>query len=326
VRNGRAALEYVIPLRWSSDAGLVEITGYLRWLAGRVDVTVVDGSEPELFARHATAWAGLCRHLPPDPLGVRNGKVAGVLTGVRLARHEKVVIADDDVRHDAVSLDALERMLEHADLVRPQNVFEPRPWHARWDTGRSLLNRALGADHPGTFGLRRSALRAAGGYDGDVLFENLELVRTVRAAGGVVRAADEVVVRRLPPDVRHFWSQRVRQAYDDFAQPGRLAAELAVAPTVALLAARRPAALLGLAAGLVVLAEIGRRRSGGAQHFAAGAAGWAPFWMTERMVCVWLAMAERLRGGVRYSGGRIRVAAHSERELRNRRRAELARP
>ncbi|MBF4574367.1 hypothetical protein ITJ64_17790 [Herbiconiux sp. VKM Ac-1786] len=36
-------LDDVLPLRWTSDAGLPELTGYLRRLAGRASVIVVDG-------------------------------------------------------------------------------------------------------------------------------------------------------------------------------------------------------------------------------------------------------------------------------------------
>ena len=96
------------------------------------------------------------RHLAPEPWPGRNGKVAGVVTGVRCARHERVVVADDDVRYDAASLRAVVAGLDDGELVRPQNVFTSWPWHARWDTGRSLLNRAVSHDHPGTFGVRRS--------------------------------------------------------------------------------------------------------------------------------------------------------------------------
>src|SRR5215217_4010099 len=112
------------------------------------------------------------------------GKVGGVLTGVRLASHECLVVADDDVRYDADSLARVVEGLRGADVVRPQNYFTPLPWHARWDTARMLLNRMTGGDWPGTLGVRRSVLRATNGYDGRVMFENLELVRTVLAAGG----------------------------------------------------------------------------------------------------------------------------------------------
>ncbi|MFI6026574.1 glycosyltransferase [Amycolatopsis magusensis] len=160
---------------------------------------------------------------------------APACAGVRAAR---VVIADDDVRYEPHELAAAVHLLEHSDLVVPQNYFRPLPWHCRWDTARSLLNRAFGHDYPGTLAVRREAFHRLGCYDGNVLFENLELIRTVQARGGTVRHAPALLVRRLPPAARVFLSQRVRQAYDSFAQPARLAAELAILPVAAALARR----------------------------------------------------------------------------------------
>ncbi|MEU5936571.1 glycosyltransferase [Micromonospora sp. NPDC047187] len=309
----RLPMTYVLPLRWDSDTGLAELTDYLRWLGDRVEVLVVDGSPPPLFARHAEAWRGLARHLPPDPSerGL-NGKVLGVHTGVRAAGHEHVVIADDDVRYDESALAAVHRLLGRADLVRPQNYFDPLPWHAWWDTGRTLLNRALGTDYPGTLAVRRSTFLAMGGYDPDVLFENLELIRTVRGYGGTEAAPAWLYVRRLPPDAAHFRGQRVRQAYDDLAQPARLLTALAVLPALAAaVASRRPRLLLGAAAGVVALAETGRRRAGGTRVFPPATALAAPLWLLERGLCGWLAVGQRLLlGGVRYGDTRIRRAAN----------------
>jgi hypothetical protein len=260
---------YVLPVRWDHDDDLADLTDYVGWLATRADVIVVDGSPTALFDRHHRRWGELVRHVPVDTdLRFRNGKVNGVLTGLRHSTTDRVVIADDDVRYDELTLGAVTGLLSDADLVLPQNYFDPLPWHARWDTGRILLNRALGHDFPGTLALRRAAL--AGGYDGDVLFENLELVRTVGATGGTVLAADHVLVRRRPPSAARFWSQRIRQAYDSLAQPVRFAVELAVLPaTVLAVLHRGPRALLAGAALVVGIAELGRRRVGGMDVFAA---------------------------------------------------------
>jgi hypothetical protein len=315
-------VEYVLPLRWHHDAGLDELTGYLRSLRGHVDVTVVDGSPGPLFAGHAARWRSMVRHLPPLPhLRYANGKVNAVVTGVLLARHEHVVVADDDVRYDRPGLAAVHRLLRRADLVRPQNYFAPLPWHARWDTARTLINRAFGADYPGTLGVRRSTFAAMGGYDGDVLFENLELIRTVRAHRGSEARPADLYVRRLPPDLRQFRSQRVRQAYDDLAQPARMALFLAVLPVLTAAAvSRRPATVLAGAVMAVAVAEAGRRRGGGRATYPASAVLMAPLWVLERAVCSWVALTLRVAcGGVGYAGARIRVAAHSRRSIARRR-------
>ena len=322
-------LEYVLPLRWRAGTDPAELTTYLRRLGPEVDVTVVDGSEEEVWQQHHRLWAEHVRHVRVGDWPGRNGKVAGVVTGVRLARHEHVVIADDDVRWSTEQLADVTARLADADLVRPQNYFHPLPWHARWDTARTLLNRALGADYPGTYGVRRSPFLAMGGYDGDVLFENLELSRTVRAAGGREVTAPDLLIRRLPPTAAHFRSQRVRQAYDDFAQPARLAVELSLLPLTVLLAGllaagparlrrRARAALTAQVLLPVVLAEVGRRRSRGREVFPADTPLWAPLWLAERAICVWLAVGRRFAGGVPYAGQRLVTAAHSTRALRRR--------
>ena len=123
-------------------------------------------------------------------------------------------------------LAAVSSALFYADLAWPQNYFTPLPWHAAWDTARILLNRALGADSPGTLGVRRSFFTGMGGYSDAVMYENLELIRTVTAHGGRIAERPDIYVRRVPGSVRRFWEQRPRQAYDDFAQPGALVREV----------------------------------------------------------------------------------------------------
>jgi hypothetical protein len=313
---------YLIPVRWQDGNGRREMTGYLADLATLgSEIIVVDGSPAAVFAANADAWRpNVSAHVPPDPAHTcLNGKVAGVRTAADLATRERLVIADDDVRYEADSLRRLLTLLDRYDLVRPQNYFDPLPWHARWDSARTLLNRVSGADFPGTLGVRRSRFRAMGGYDGDVLFENLELIRTVRAHGGRTHSPLDLYVRRLPPSSAHFRGQRVRQAYDDFALPGRMALELALIPALVLGLSRRRADLLLLAATAAALvAERGRRRAGGKHHFPASASLFAPVWVIERGVCAWLALVKRRRGGVRYAGSTIKVAAHSEAALRRR--------
>jgi hypothetical protein len=320
-------VDYVLPVRWSRQQHLLEaaeLTEYLQWLSGHVRVIVVDGSGPDLFRRHRELWDEWVTHVAPDPSPFLNGKVTGVHTGMRHATAEAVVIADDDVRYDANSLRRAVDLLRDADLVGPQNVFQPMPWHAAWDSARSLLNRAFSADYPGTFAVRRSTFVRMGGYDGDVLFENLELMRTVRAHGGtVVRPRDLYVVRR-PPTVDRFLSQRVRQAFDDVAQPWRLALFLPVLPAVASGRTGRRAVAVALA-GSVLVAEVGRRRAGGAAWYPPHTSLLAPAWLAERSVCSWLAVAQRtLLGGVHYAGRRLGTAAHSNAYLR--REAATRRP
>ncbi|HTA05205.1 MAG TPA: glycosyltransferase family 2 protein [Solirubrobacteraceae bacterium] len=324
-------LSYVLPLRWSDETGREELTEYLGALRRScAEILIVDGSSPDVFAANAEAWGSWTVHVAPDPdTQCKMGKVAGVTTGVRRAGFEAVVIADDDVRYERAGLQRLIECLRDHDLVRPQNFFDPLPWHARWDTARTLLNRALGADYPGTLGIRRSRFVGMGGYDGDVIFENLELIRSVQASGGTTLSPLDFFVRRLPPTTSHFWGQRTRQAYDDFALPLRMACWLAVVPLVlAMICRRRPTEGCLSAVTLALLAELGRRRGKGATVFPPSASLLAPLWVLERGACSWLAVAQRLRfGGVRYGAEVIPTAANSISTIRlvqDQRPAEVA--
>jgi hypothetical protein len=313
----RIAAEYVLPIRMSATDDFAALSTYLTELSRWVDVTVVDGSDAEVFQRNDAEWVQHSRHVAPEQTTGANGKVDGVMTGLRGARHDAVVIADDDVRYSYVLLREVVARLQRADVVRPQNFFLGRSWHTQWDTGRTLINRAFGSDYPGTLAVRRETLLKAGGYSSEVLFENLELLRTVKAAGGVEIRADDLFIPRVAPSASHFASQRVRQAYDDFAQPVRLIAELSLAAVFAW-ASVRPTRALAVLGAIWSVAAYGRVRARGAEVFSWTSVVCAPMWVLERAVCVWLAVFLRLCGGVRYRGRRVATAATPVRALRRR--------
>ena len=318
----RDGISYVVPVRCDSVCGgHNELRRSLEQLrdAG-IDVVVVDGSSGTAELIHKEAFLGV-RHLLVEIGPGVNGKVRAVHTGVAAVIHERVVIADDDIRFERRSLERLAGLLDEADLVVPQNYFaEPHRWHTYWDTARTLLNRAFGHDYPGTLAVRRSMFIDMGGYDESALFENLELIRTVRTAGGRVRWAPDLFVRRAAPTMPGFLRQRVRQAYDDLGQPVRLVCELSLLPLFTW-GALRHRRTLGVGIGsTVALAELGRRRNGGRQVFPLRASLAAPLWVAERACCVWVAVWLRVvKGGVLYRGSRLREAASPLGELRRQR-------
>lgn len=309
---------YVLPIA-ASVSQARRLSGYLLRLSRQIDdVLVVDGSPEPVFAQHAGAWGKHVRHIRPA-FQTANGKVGGVITGVRQARHERVIIADDDVRYRQAELQRMLYLLDRCEVVRPQNWFCPLPWHARWDTARTLLNRLFGGDWPGTLGVRRSCFLKAGAYSGEVLFENLELVRTIEAAGGREAVALDLFLVRRPSSAKHFFSQRVRQAYDEFSRPARFAAQLSLLPLGMVLAWWNPVLLVLPFGSAVAAAEGGRRRAEGREVFPASSALWAPAWLAERAITSWLALANRiLFGGVRYRSGRLKLAATPRRVLERR--------
>jgi hypothetical protein len=312
---------YILPVKLNEPPA-DEWLAYVNALSEICELIVVDGSDPEVFRSVASRCRPTVTHVSPDGdlEGLLNGKVAGVLTGLRRASHEHVVIADDDVRYEEAGLCAVTAALDRAEVVRPQNFFEPLPWHARLDTARTLINRLTGGDWPGTLAVRRSSLHATGGYDGNVMFENLELVRTVTAAGGREHVPLGLYVRRLPPSARHFLSQRVRQAYDELSRPVRMMVWLTILPAIYVLARRRRLGAIGTACVIsMVLAEAGRQRARGTTVFPPSASLLAPLWIAERAVSAWLALAARVcLGGIPYRGRLMARSATPMRVLRQR--------
>lgn len=306
------AATYILPVRLADASPIPELAEYVRGLDG-VEAIVVDGSSPQLFAALHDALRGVARHVRPNLHSGRNGKACGVLTGLQLATTSRIVVADDDVRYDRANLREVLALLDEAEVVRPQNFFDPAPWHAILDGSRSLINRALDGDWPGTLAFRRAAL--PDGYNADVLFENFELVQTIRARGGRELVARSVFVARRPPATSHFFSQRVRQAYDEFARPVRLGIALAVLPgLLAALLLRRFDVVAATAATTTALALYGWLRGGAFAHFSFLCVLAAPVWMLERALCAWLAVYQRVRfGGVRYGDVVIPAAASKAR-------------
>ena len=310
-----------MPIRRSAGAVEDELTRYLSEIGRRCELIVVDGSDPASFDAAHEAWSGLGRHVRPhDAIGGRNGKVRGVLTGVALASHERVVIADDDVRYDALA------------LVGPSGRCATSTWSGRRITlrrssgtragtprGRCSIgsgSASIGPARSRCVAVRCAAPTATTAMSCSRTWSSSERSRPPE---GTCSSPPDLFVRRLPPSTRHFWSQRRRQAYDEFARPWRLGAYLAVLPLVAWALARRRRRQVGLAAvSVVLLAEAGRRRAGGTAVFPRSASLFAPLWVVERSVCSWLALVSWLRGGCPYSGSRLRVAATSRRTLRRR--------
>ena len=142
-------------------------------------------------------------------------------------------------------------------------------------------------------------------------------MRTIRAGGGREHQALDLFVARRPPDASRFWSQRVRQAYDELARPGRLLVSLSLIPCVAALAAMYGVSVFGIAALIsVAVAESGRRIGGGTRVFPVRTSLVAPLWVMERAITAWLAVGVRVtRGGVWYAGRRVKRAATPYREL-----------
>jgi hypothetical protein len=312
------------------DEGVAKDFGdYFRLLASAgCEVLVVDGSPREVFAAHDQAWLGVCSHAPVDPqYKYLNGKVNGIHTGVALAAHERVILADDDIRYTPADVRRMIELLDSGEMVRPQNYLSPLPAWARTEAARMLINRAWIAegDYPGTLGVRRAAMLRVGHYDGDVLFDNEEIVRHFRARGARVRYARDFFILKRPPTFRKWIEQRPRQAYEDFVMRAKTVFFAALPPALLLACLvggwRRG---VGFAAALAcgsTLVAAGGLGEGAARFFPAWLCLYAPLWIAERAASTYWAFYWRVAHGGYPFGDKL-VAKGTGRDWRVGGRAE----
>jgi hypothetical protein len=141
-----------------------------------------------------------------------------------------------------------------------------------------------------------------GHYDGDVLFDNEEIVRHFARFGASINYAVDFFVQKHPPTLRKWKEQRPRQAYEDFGLRAKTALFLAI-PVLILLSALA-AGLFGavLCVLLMSISAIALACAGGARGEAGEfIPGWiclyAPLWVFERSFSTYWAVYWYLRHG-----------------------------
>lgn len=233
-----------------------------------------------------------------------NGKVNGILTAVPIACHEKIVLADGDIRYHAADIRRMVEDLNYYQLVRPQNYFTPLPLWAKLDAARILLNRAFirEGDFPGTFGFLKSVFIAAGSFDGDVQFDNEEPVKHLQKHGANIKFSNDFFILRKPPTFNKWIEQRPRQAFEDFVMKEKTAFFLSLIPLHLLLSLsgkKKPMGVLALFLSILAIKKaFDGRQKAGREFFPLETTFYAPLWLLERSFSVYLAVYWKLiRGG-----------------------------
>ena len=299
---------YLLPIRrlQSNYDEMVRFADYFALLrSAGCEVLVVDGSSATVFKEHHEAWASHARHVSPDPkYTYLNGKVNGVHTGVDLASCESIILADDDIRYSEADIERMCGLLKACDMVRPQNFLSPLPFWARLEAARILINRGTlrAGDYPGTCAFRRSTILRLGPYDGDVLFDNEEIVRHFAIKGADINYALDFFILKRPSTFAKWLEQRPRQAYEDFVMLAKTVAFLALAPLALALPFlfNYQAAILFVAAislPAILLSGRGLLRDHAHRFFPLSSPLFAPLWVAERSLSVYWALYWRVRYG-----------------------------
>lgn len=277
----RCSYLVVLDGNWRGD--LREFADYLSALGmAKCDVIIVDDSPEHTLARHRRVLCWFGRHVAARP---RHRDLSGAVDPLRAALDfascDRVIVAGATVRYDAGALDEVCALLDYHQAVEPQDYLEPLPWWGGIEAGRMLVHRGIETlpDHGATFAFRKSAIRG---------------IPAVDCVG-----ARDVFVRRLPPQLAEWLTERPRQAGDDFALPVKSAFFLALLPLALLLAAFGGIRLAGGYAGAVAMGSVAlavRGRVGAGTVFPLRACLYAPLWVLERSVSVYWALVLKVAG------------------------------
>ena len=289
---------YLLPIRRAAfdEAEAESLRGYFEELtAAGCEPLVIDGSPDDVFAQQDRLWSDVCRHKHVDRhYGYLNDKVNGVHTGIALASHEKIILADDDVRYSAANIRETCDLLEQFEVVRPQNYLCPLPWWARMEAARMLINRATlrTADYPGTCAFRRATMLRVGHYDGDVLFDNEEIIRHFARRRASICYANNLFLQKRPPSFRKWLEQRPRQAYEDFPLRAKTTIFFLIPFGLlgALVIGRFVVAFVALVLVSIAFAVCGRARGDAAKFIPRSIPLFAPLWILERSISTYGAL------------------------------------
>jgi hypothetical protein len=137
-------------------------------------------------------------------------------------------------------------------------------------------------------------MRRVGHYDGDVLFDNEEIVRHFRFKGARIKYARDFFLLKLPPTFSKWIEQRPRQAYEDFVMRAKTLFFLSLPIVLALTTLNAGWSLtliyiVLIAIGSVITAACGLT-DGAVRFFPRSIVLYAPLWIAERSISTYWAL------------------------------------
>jgi hypothetical protein len=247
-----------------SDGEIRSLAHYLSTISlTGCEVLIIDNCSRAQFEsrRRVLRWVG--RHVM--------GALGLTMSAAELASCEKVIVAVADSRYTASEVEMICELLDHHEVVEPEEYVHPLPWWGGIDAARVLIHRGVDQLPRSTFAFRRSAFRDHGALIG--------------------HKAKNVFVRREPPRLASWLKLRPREASADLFFLGFL-------PLLMVVALFGGMQMAADCAGLIAFASIGlaiRGRSGARKYFPMRACFYAPLWIAERSLSVYWALFDRLR-------------------------------
>jgi hypothetical protein len=281
-----------------SDAELTTLAHYFSELGvAGCDVLVLDTTAEPSFDRHSRILRWVARH---ESVRAQHRSAFGHVDFVRAAADralaEKVIVTDTDVRFSTEALDATLELLDAHEAVEVQEYLDPLPWWGAIDAARMLLRRGIDPEpsDSATYAFQRGVARSlrslppAGESDD---------VRRLVFSGVEVLAALDVFVKREPAELREWFESRPDRASAAFTNGSKAAFFFSLVPMLVFIALAAGIKLAAAVAALLSCSAIAialRGRYGATQVFPLRAVFFAPLWILERSLSVYVALYDRL--------------------------------
>ncbi|HEX2963720.1 MAG TPA: hypothetical protein VHO43_18125 [Ignavibacteriales bacterium] len=286
-------------------ADIQEISDYLALLnSAGCDVIVVDGSPLEVYAAHEGAWFNLCRHVKIDSrYRSASTYVNSIYTGAALAVCQRIIAASEKVRYTPDDVLRMCELLEHFELVRPQNYLFPLNWWSQVESAGILVNRTVfpGGDSPETIGFLGSTFHKFCSRKDKAFDQTEDITRQFIMHQAKVCFALDFLIQKNSPPFNEWCTKCFRETYKNFSFSLRPCIFLLLIPMGILLQFffGTRAFLFYCAAVIlsaVTIAFLGRFR-GGRRFFPLRLSFAAPAWLMERILCHYKTLFWLLRPG-----------------------------
>jgi len=144
-------------------------------------------------------------------------------------------------------------------------------------------------------------MHRVGHYDGDVLFDNEEIVRHFALQGANIKYARDFFILKRPPSFTKWLEQRPRQAYEDFVMRAKTVAFLSVLPLVLALGFVSVGAAMSFVIAISLVALLlcyrGLLSDRAYKFFPLSSPLYSLLWVFERSLSVYWALYWRARYG-----------------------------
>ncbi len=317
-----ASAAIIVPLRARSVSDAIQCVTRLKKLTGipQISVIIADNSEAavqKLLRSHCDESGIVLLENNWNLVKGGNKKMLNILAALQVTDAENVIVLDDDSELSQEVMILILDALREVGYVRTMVRFSKLTVANVIDLCGIFVVNVTTPDKQfwGMQAFHKRSVELLSNVDRNTVFDELTVFRHLMGHGVAHSYLKDVAITsHCRRTVRDFMEQRARYAYENLAYPLRTTIFCSLIPTFVLAlafqglrAAWTMTAAISAAVVLVSICGWTSSRRAHRHHFFVNFA--APIWLLLQASFVWVAVAQILLGGKRFSGERLRRAA-----------------